>query len=143
MRSMALDAAHPGRAADVVGHVLDGQVEVVRELEDPPQQPVARQQRPGSARSSSTRRFRLAKSARARCQPASASSARATAAWSLRLELLEPRDLCRGGGLARVERGDALLRALPPEAAREWRARARGRAWSPGATVDAIVHAYR
>ena len=36
------DALHPGRVAHVVGHMLDGQVEVVGELEDTQQEPVAR-----------------------------------------------------------------------------------------------------
>ncbi len=115
--------------------MLDGQVEVVRELEDPAQQPIAGGGgQVGALLLDATLQVGEVGTG---ALPAGLGLVGALdGGLQLRLELLEPLELVGRGGPARVERGDALLRACchPAGAAvrRRELARTRGQAWRPG-----------
>ena len=144
------DALHPGRVARVRRHVLDGQVEVVRELEHPQQEPVA-----GEAASSGALLLGAAlagwrsRRGRAASRPRPPRASRQGGMPELRLELLE-----RVGGCAgRAGRPSAAMRSsarLPPlRAAASRRGPRRGRllgsAWgrrSSGRSCVQVIHQF-
>ena len=103
------DALDPGRAADVVGHVLDGQVEVVGDLEDA--RAVGRWRGGQLAALLLRAPLVVGEVGAARCQPASDSPPGPRRLPARACQLVDA--VLPSGRAARVEGLDALLRAGP------------------------------